>query len=669
MTLLIPLGLLGLLGIVALIIIYIIRPNYLVKHVSSTYVWKLSLKYRKKRLPTSRLRNILIFICQVLILTAIAGILAKPALVKDNAAGDNDVIAIIDSSASMYAETGGETRFERAVDQVVELTNSTTDDGGHVSVIVAGPTPVFLGQRVTRENRNGLLEALYDLVDSRACSYGVADMQAAINLSGDVRSVNPNAKIYLYTDTEYEYLPDTVTLKREGIVMEGEWNVAILNANATFEDSSYTLTVQIAAYGVARDIELNVSVAGANAADANDAGRNIKFKWDGMLDAGVVKTVIFKSGGGIVDPKDEQTISYYDLSDVERFSSYQSIHLSIEESDSFTTDNSFDLYGGQKEVLKVEYFSTDPNPFVNSALDSLSNLYRKTKWDLQVTEVKKGSQPELEGYDFYIFEHALPERLPEDGVVFLSDPAVPDGATPPGNLGFKLGRSRNLNGRLYPLSAGDPHPILENMVVENIGVSLFTRIEYDASIYQELMYVNLGSEVWPMLLVQNDGQYKIAVMPFSVHYSSFATEPVEYFLFYYNMFEYFLPATLTSNAFEVGERIEINSRGPQIKFQDTDGDPENDVLTEFPSFKTFDIPGTYTLEQSSYFPDKFCPNINIFVKIPAAESDILKKEDGLSDDFPMPDEGEYYDDLLVYLAAALVALLFVEWWLQSREGR
>ena len=67
MTLLVPLGLLGLLGVVALIIIYIIRPNYQQKFISSTYIWKLSLKYRKKRIPTSKLRNILLILCQVCI--------------------------------------------------------------------------------------------------------------------------------------------------------------------------------------------------------------------------------------------------------------------------------------------------------------------------------------------------------------------------------------------------------------------------------------------------------------------------------------------------------------------------------------------------------------------------------------------------------------------------
>ena len=54
MELLMPLGLLGLLGIAIIILIYILKPNYQQKVVSSTYVWKLSLRYRKKQIPWYR---------------------------------------------------------------------------------------------------------------------------------------------------------------------------------------------------------------------------------------------------------------------------------------------------------------------------------------------------------------------------------------------------------------------------------------------------------------------------------------------------------------------------------------------------------------------------------------------------------------------------------------
>ena len=85
MSWLTPLGFLGLIGLIVLIIIYIIKPNYQQKFISSTFVWKLSLKYRKKKIPISQLRNILIFICQVLIITACTCILAQPFIAGEDA--------------------------------------------------------------------------------------------------------------------------------------------------------------------------------------------------------------------------------------------------------------------------------------------------------------------------------------------------------------------------------------------------------------------------------------------------------------------------------------------------------------------------------------------------------------------------------------------------------
>ena len=77
MDLLVPIGLLGLIGLLILLIIYILKPNYQQKFVSSTYIWKLSLKYRKKKIPINKLRNVLILLCQVLICIAAALILTE----------------------------------------------------------------------------------------------------------------------------------------------------------------------------------------------------------------------------------------------------------------------------------------------------------------------------------------------------------------------------------------------------------------------------------------------------------------------------------------------------------------------------------------------------------------------------------------------------------------
>ena len=80
MSWLTPLGFLGLIGIAILILIYILKPNYQQKFISSTFVWELSLKYRRKKIPINKFRNILLFICQILVITSCAFILAQPVI-------------------------------------------------------------------------------------------------------------------------------------------------------------------------------------------------------------------------------------------------------------------------------------------------------------------------------------------------------------------------------------------------------------------------------------------------------------------------------------------------------------------------------------------------------------------------------------------------------------
>ena len=110
------LGILGVVGLIVLIIIYIIKPNYQNKIISSTFVWKLSLKYKKNKIPLNKLRSILLFLCQVLIIATAALILAQPFIASDKVESQRKVL-IIDASVSMLSETGAGNRFEKAVDE------------------------------------------------------------------------------------------------------------------------------------------------------------------------------------------------------------------------------------------------------------------------------------------------------------------------------------------------------------------------------------------------------------------------------------------------------------------------------------------------------------------------------------------------------------------------
>ena len=61
--------------------------------------------------------------------------------------------------------------------------------------------------------------------------------------------------------------------------------------------------------------------------------------------------------------------------------------IRIEENDSFGYDNSFDLYGGAKPTLKIQYVSSNPNNFFSTALLVLRDTLGK-RWEVDFVEVK-----------------------------------------------------------------------------------------------------------------------------------------------------------------------------------------------------------------------------------------------------------------------------------------
>ena len=658
MTLLVPLGLLGLLGIVALIIIYIIRPNYQQKFISTTYVWKLSLRYRKKRIPISKLRNFLLILCQILILTACALILAQPHKILKEQVDGAEIIAIIDSSASMRAGDNGETRFERAVLQASDPALDVLSNDGIVSVIIADDKPEYYQQRLTSDSR-ALLEASFDyLLDEKKdpCSYGSSDLDSAIILCEEVIKENPNTQIYLYTDAQYAFVPESVNLV--DVTKSDEWNAAILDAYAEYDENYYAFIVEVASYGKAEEIEVSLDVQSANIGASDEEVDNLPFAVSVQCEAGESKRVIFVSDS-IYSADPDRFDAAYDIietiSDDERIFSYKTAHISLSEDDSYDSyarDNVFEIYGGQKETIRVQYASSLPSSFMTGMLYTLKDIY-SDRWDIQITDVKVGTEPEMEGFDLYIFEHEMPETTPKDGVVFFMDPdKTPSGA------GFRLTQGVDFNGTEISLTEETEHEVLKNVTADNVTISRHMRGVYDGSF--EILWTCEG---YPALAVKNDVDSKVVVMPFSLHYSNLPLLK-EFPILIYNLFGYFFPTTVNNNSFDVYETVTLNARGIELTVSNDETNEEY-VFEEFPATLALDLPGTYTMTQTTFTGEEVIEQI--YVRVPAIESNIWLESDALEVPYEIEDTSDFLEDLLIYIAAALVFLLFAEWWLKGRE--
>ncbi|MDE7158787.1 MAG: VWA domain-containing protein, partial [Clostridiales bacterium] len=328
----------GLLGIGALILIYIIRPNYQQKFVTSTYVWKLSLKYKKKNLPINHIRNILIFLCQLLILIACALLLARPIIATEKTEVRGEKIVIIDASASMRVSLGDITRFERAVDAVKTLAQESAENEELLSIILADGKAHYLVQRTSGEAYEDTVIALDELLDGEMqCSYGSADMEGAVALAEEVVAANPDTEVLLYTATTYI---DKGGIKVVDVSQNDEWNVAVLNCNAEIIDNFYEVTTEIGCYGKSQQITVHCDMFGVNGTDKVVSMNKTEL----FNNAEPEHTFVFDK---------EDHITYYG----EYVYSCESIHVYVQENDSFADDNSFYIYGGIKPTIKIQYVS------------------------------------------------------------------------------------------------------------------------------------------------------------------------------------------------------------------------------------------------------------------------------------------------------------------------
>lgn len=647
MSLLTPLGLLGLAGLIALLIIYIIKPNYQNKVISSTFVWNLSLKYRKKKIPINKLRNIILIICQILIITISAFMLAQPFIPEEEIDKSSEKVIIIDASASMLSSSAGESRLERAVYRALDDAEKALESNNQkVSVILATDKPRFLVQEAGPDQAETVYDALNSIIDPSSeelmYTYAEPDIDASIKLAEEITAFAPDVEVLLYTDTTYT---DKGKVNVVNVSETTDWNAAILDVRAELVENWYVFEFDIATYGMDSDVMVYIDIIGANG-DGEGTGSNINIATTARCFSGQTTTVVLAN----YDENAEDANPENKPDEIVQIYSYESINVRIEESDSLSIDNVYYLYGGMKPELKVQYYSSRPNNFFSTVLMVLRDQL-KDSWNLNITELKKDAVPETEGFDVYIFEHTVPKTLPIDGIVIIMDPDQM-----PASADMKLGAYYMPFAGTWKFAAEDPHPIMKNINPENIEVSLY-RSASDYGDYTPIMSCD-GS---PVVFVKDEIDAKMVVMNFDIHYSNISMT-MEFPLLMHNIFEYFAPATIDEHVYEINDTVTLDSRGDKLYLV---GPQTNTDFSELPVDVTVTTPGVYTATQVVISGEEAIENF--YVKLSANESNINLTEDVLTNPFYYEEEDNNDLDLLIYFAIALVSLLFIEWWLKSRE--
>lgn len=627
-----PIGFLGLLGLVGLVVIYIIQPNYQNKRISSTYIWRLSLKYKKRKKPISKLQNALSFLCQALVLVILGMLLAGPVIEAFRGMDENEVVIIVDASAGMRIKDEEKTRFERAIDAARERAESTFEKGSKVSFIVADEAPEFLFTRSGSGDKSTALDAIdaLSLAAEERCTFSKGNINAAMGLAESILASNSGAKVYLYTGTEYTYNNGVDVVN---VASDKEWNAGILDCKAELDnDNHYEVTVRAACYGKTDFITVYCKIHGVN----GDPSKTVTLEKGEFFDPSAQeKEIIFNS-----DDMTDGAVYSYD---------YIETYVSVR--DSLADDNAYFLYGGKKPVVKIQYASSSPNNFFESAVRSLRQSNRET-WDIQLTLLKESEPFATEGFDIYIFEHKMPDVLPTDGVVLLVDPR-----TAPLGSDLQIGSSYSVDSSSV-LSAGASRELTKHTLPQHITIAKYNDILLSEG-YEELMFYN-GR---PVMLLRDTPESKVIVWAFDLNYSNLIALP-DFSILVYNMFHHFIFETFEGNSFEVGETLALNGRGGELKVS---GAAEEHVFEDGKGEITPTRPGTYTVTQSAAGGKEHLEE-SFFVHIPSTESNVAKTVDVLP--FTRADDVRVleYEDLILYFAMALVMLVFADWVLEIKKN-
>ncbi len=610
MSFLYPLGLIGLVGIPILIIIYIIKSKYAEQTVSSTYLWTLSEKFLKRKKPISPLAGIISLILQILAVTAISLIIARPIITVPDSA--KEYCFIIDASGSMNISEDGESRFSRAKSEIEKLVDSSAD-GSKFTLIVASDVTTAVVEKSS--DKKEVKAALSEIKEG----YSAPEYTGALGVAQKCFDENRGALTYLFTDTRYK------TAKNINIV-----NVAKDERNASIEDVSWSISSgELSLGGTVKSYGINGNLT-------------VSVYADGQSQPFAAVNVAAKSGEGVAF-KIKHTLP-----------SFTSLRLTLSANDSLALDNEQIIYNVKSEsTYRILLVSESPF-FIETALSAIG--YNKIT---AITPEQYNSSDS--GYGLYIFDSCSPKVLPEDGAVWFINPA---GSI--ADSGFTVQSQVTLDAAEYLTKTTSSSSVATNMTEGVTGTEIAVKQFVKCNLYRSFttLFSYKGN---PIVFAGNNVKgHREIVVAFDLHNSNLPLLP-DFIVLLDNFMKFSFPSVLEKTSYYAGEDAQVNvvancesirveSPSGSVNYLNTDTAVASFTLKEA---GRYDITVTVSGIAREY---------NIYSSVPKSESNPQPAEEkieliGTAEDIGF--DGTF--DPLTILILCLVLLFLADWMVYCYE--
>ena len=199
MSFLSPIAFLGLLLFIPVILLYLLKQRRRRVTVSTLLFWDEILRDEHRVASITRLRKILSLLLQLLVLLLLILALARPILAKD-ARGARRIVILLDTSASMLADEGGETRFQQAVEKAHDVIAGMAS-GDTAMLVAAGAHPEVV-MPFTSSRRT-----LHEALDGTAPAHSGADFAAALHVLAQLPPDERETCVYVISDGAFDAVP------------------------------------------------------------------------------------------------------------------------------------------------------------------------------------------------------------------------------------------------------------------------------------------------------------------------------------------------------------------------------------------------------------------------------------------------------------------------------
>jgi Ca-activated chloride channel family protein len=616
MSLLVPAALAFGIIIPIILLLYFMRPKRQNRVVGSTLLWQQVLQDLQASRPWQRLRITPLLLLQLLAALVIVLILARPAIFLPSPIS-GDTIIILQASASMQATDVAPNRFEAAKSQIADLIDGFSPDD-HLSLISMAHTPQVL---IASSQDKGQITAA--LQRAKVTSQD-ADLEQALSLATSLAAGRTNIQALVVGDghvlapDQTLVLPFPVSYLRVGTDAP---NAAILALASRTLQGNLTALAQVANYSHER------------------RSIPVELYADGRLVN--VQTITLGAGAS-------GAIQWGPLPPTTRF-----LHAQILTQDAMKIDHeAWAIVGGSMHgrVLLV----TKGNSFLQTALLLQTNidLYQTTP-DKYI--VNAGN------FDLTVFDGFVPATLPAGGL-FIINP--PQGSYIFGQSGPEI--------RVSHIEAGSGSAnLLDNVDLSSIRVLLSSHLLKPALWAQPV----ISTPETPLLLAGEQGNRRIAALSFDLHDSDLPLQP-GFPILMYNLVNWFLPPPVAGDG-QVAPDLPVTIQTWPGADQVTISGPGRQAVTVAPPFPVAPFAQTNTFgiyqviqrvngqeRRGAFAVNLFDPQQSRLA--PASQLPVAHSIDFAPGNNAVP---RVLREIWPWIAALLLLILCLEWWLFSRSYR